>query len=216
MLPGVASAGSVELKALRLDSTSARTELVLSLSAPADHSLFSLTRPDRIVVDVDHAGLKAVLPAGQGVVASLRSGMHDGNLRLVLDLNAHATPRSFLRQGSAGPELVIDLYPAGVTPDASPATVAPMAVAVTPPPSTPERSPAAPAHSRDIVVAIDDGHGAWAVESSGRTHHPARLDQEVERGQHGLTQGLVRHHRGGSRSPGSDSRSSPVGWLRIA
>ena len=158
LVPLSAFAAGVELKALRLDATPARTELVLSLSAPTDHSLFSLTRPDRIVVDVDHAGLKAVLPEGEGLVSGMRSGMHDNSLRLVLDLNSRATPRSFLRQGAAGPELVIDLYPAGAVPDAGAASAVP-AVAAAPSEDTAARAPAAPAHTRDIVVAIDAGHG---------------------------------------------------------
>ena len=148
--PAYALSAHVELNALRLDTTPARTELVLSLSAPTEHSLFSLTKPDRIVIDVDHADLRGALPPGQGLVASLRSGMHEDNLRLVLDLNARATPRSFLRQGSGGPELVIDLYPAGapaVQPAAAPA------------PASSNLTPAPPVHSRDIVVAIDAGHG---------------------------------------------------------
>ena len=145
----------VELGALRLDASPARTELVLSLSAPTEHSLFTLVRPDRIVIDVDGAILKAALPAGQGLVSALRSGMHDNNLRLVLDLTGHATPRSVLRQGVAGPELVIDLYPA-VAPAANPI---PVVAAVVPAANSASLTPAPPLHSRDIVVAIDAGHG---------------------------------------------------------
>ena len=146
----------VQLEGLRLDATAARTELVLSLSAVTEHSLFSLSHPDRIVIDVDRATLKAGLPAGQGLVSALRSGMHDDNLRLVLDLTAHATPRSLLRQGVSGPELVIDLYTAGA-PAAEPATVAiaPVVAAA----NNASTTPPAPVHSRDIVVAIDAGHG---------------------------------------------------------
>ena len=153
------AAAPVQLNAARLDASAARTELVLSLSAPVEHSLFTLSHPDRIVIDVDGATLKAPLPAGQGLVDKLRSGMHDGDLRLVLDLAAHATPRSFLRQGPLGPELVVDLYPAGVSPDAGAVSTAPAVVAVAPAADSVSRSPAAPAHSRDIVVAIDAGHG---------------------------------------------------------
>lgn len=144
----------VELDALRLDATPARTELVLSLSAVTEHSLFTLVHPDRIVIDVDNAALKAALPAGQGIVSALRSGMHDNNLRLVLDLSGHATPRSILRQGASGPELVIDLYPAGA-PVLEPVTL----TAAAPAADTASLTPPPPAHSRDIVVAIDAGHG---------------------------------------------------------
>ena len=151
--------GAVQLNAARLDASATRTELVLSLSAPVEHSLFTLSHPDRIVIDVDGAALKTALPAGQGLVDDLRSGMHDGNLRLVLDLAARATPRSLLRQGAAGPELVVDLYPAGVSPDAGAVSAVPAVAAAAPAVDTVGRAPAAPAHSRDIVVAIDAGHG---------------------------------------------------------
>ncbi len=151
----LASPNHVALGVLRLDVTPARTELVLSLSAPTEHSLFTLSHPDRIVIDVDHTDLKTALPAGQGLVSSLRSGMHEDKLRLVLDLNNRTTPRTYLRQGANGPELVIDLYASGA-PAALPATVA--AVAAAPAADTASRAPA-PIHSRDIVVAIDAGHG---------------------------------------------------------
>ena len=151
----LASPNHVALGALRLDVTPARTELVLSLSAPTEHSLFTLSHPDRIVIDVDRADLKATLPVGQGLVSSLRSGMHEGNLRLVLDLNDRATPRTYLRQSAAGTELVVDLYPNGAVPAAVPVTAA---VAAAPAADTVSRAPA-PIHSRDIVVAIDAGHG---------------------------------------------------------
>ena len=151
----LASPNHVALGALRLDVTPARTELVLSLSAPTEHSLFTLSHPDRIVIDVDRVDLKATLPAGQGLVSSLRSGMHEGNLRLVLDLNDRATPRTYLRQSAAGTELVVDLYPNGAVPAAVPVTAA---IAAAPAADTVNRAPA-PIHSRDIVVAIDAGHG---------------------------------------------------------
>ena len=145
---------SVQLDAARLDADAARTELVLSLSAPTAHSLFTLTRPDRIVIDVDGARLNTGLPVGKGVVTDVRSGIHAGNLRLVLDLNARATPRSFLRRSAAGSELVVDLFPAGSAPAAS---AHPPAMSDQVPPV--DTTPAAPVHSRDVVIAIDAGHG---------------------------------------------------------
>jgi N-acetylmuramoyl-L-alanine amidase len=154
----LAAKAPVALTALSLDATPARTELVLSLSAPTEHSLFSLSKPDRIVLDVDDTSLKTPLPPGQGLVDALRSGAHEGNLRLVLDLNARATPRSFLRQTAAGPQLVIDLYPPGPVVTAATAPVAPVVSAPVPHPVS-KAPAAAPEHSRDIVVAIDAGHG---------------------------------------------------------
>lgn len=146
-----AAAAPVDVTAVHLSAQGARTELVLSLSASTQHTLFSLSQPNRIVIDVDDAHLSAALPAGAGVVTSLRSAPHDGTLRLVMDLNTRAMPQSFLRQGPAGPELVVDLTAPG-TAAASPVAViapAPVSIATT----------VVPRHGRDIVVAIDAGHG---------------------------------------------------------
>ena len=154
---GIAAPTPVKVGAVQLDASPARTELVLSLSSPAEHTVFSLTHPDRIVVDVDNAQLAAALPAGHGVISALRSGAHGDSLRLVLDLTTHATPRSFLREGPAGPEIVIDLFSAGQSAGAAPVAALPAASAPAVAPAS--FTPPAPERPRDIVVAIDAGHG---------------------------------------------------------
>ena len=149
-----ASSATVAVKSVQLTGDATHAELVLSLSANAEHTLFTLSQPNRIVLDVDDAELKGALPPGRGVVSALRSAAHDDKLRLVLDLNTRAMPQSFLRQGAAGPELVVEMTAPGATPLASapaPASAAPTAPVIT--------APAAPNHGRDIVVAIDAGHG---------------------------------------------------------
>src|SRR5579859_5412133 len=137
MWPAVAGAAtaSVDVTAVHLTSQGLRTELVLSLSAPTQHSVFTLSQPNRIVIDVDDAHLVSTLPAGIGAVANLRSAPHDGTLRLVLDLNTRAMPQSFLRQGASGPEIVVDI----TTPGAAPAIAA-----VPSPASAPGPVPIAP------------------------------------------------------------------------
>ncbi|HEY1991169.1 MAG TPA: N-acetylmuramoyl-L-alanine amidase [Gammaproteobacteria bacterium] len=154
----LASAGSapVDVTAVHLSSQGARTELVLSLSASTPHSLFTLSQPNRVVIDVEGARLSAALPSGSGAVSSLRSAPHDGTLRLVMDLNSRATPQSFLRQGPSGPELVVDLTGPGAAPAPVPASAS--VAAGTPAPAA-AVTPALPHHGRDIVVAIDAGHG---------------------------------------------------------
>ena len=160
----VAASAPVLVGGVHLSASDARTELVLSLTGPVEHTLFTLSQPDRIVIDVDNAELHANLPAGRGLVGSLRSGMHDDKLRLVLDLTGRAMPQSFVRNGPNGPELVVDLLPEGgaaAAGTAQPSLQAPAPVSVTPSivPATPTAPPAAPTHGRDIVVAIDAGHG---------------------------------------------------------
>jgi N-acetylmuramoyl-L-alanine amidase len=149
-----AASAPVNVTAVHLTVAGARTELVLSLSAPTDHTVFTLSQPNRVVIDVDDARLVGSLPAGAGSVMSLRSAPHEESLRLVMDLNTRAMPQSFLRNGASGPELVVDL----TTPGAAPA--APVVAMASPASALPAPVvPAAPQHGRDIVVAIDAGHG---------------------------------------------------------
>lgn len=149
-----ASSATVTVKSVQLTGDATHAELVLSLSGNAEHTLFTLSQPNRIVLDVDDAELKGALPPGRGVVSALRSAAHDDKLRLVLDLNTRAMPQSFLRQSAAGPELVVEMTAPGATPLAS--APAPVSAAPTAPVIT---APAMPNHGRDIVVAIDAGHG---------------------------------------------------------
>ena len=156
----LAASAPVQVSGAQLTADAAHTELVLSLSGPTPHTLFTLSQPDRIVIDVTDAQLHAALPAGRGVISALRSAQHDDDVRLVLDLTGRATPKSFLRDGPTGSELVVDIYPAGAK-AAAPATAMPVAAVSTPAATvaaTPV-TPTAPAHGRDIVVAIDAGHG---------------------------------------------------------
>lgn len=150
-----ASSATVTVKSVQLAGDATHAELVLALSGSAEHTLFTLSQPNRIVLDVDDAELKAALPPGRGVVSALRSAAHDDKLRLVLDLNTRALPQSFLRQTASGPELVVEMTAPGATPLASmpaPAsTPVPAAAIIT--------APAMPSHGRNIVVAIDAGHG---------------------------------------------------------
>jgi len=89
LLPAVlASAATVEN--IRIWSDEGRTRVVLDLSTPADHKIFTLRGPDRIVVDLTQSKLAnglANLPSGNGAVNEIRSGLRaDGGLRVVLDL----------------------------------------------------------------------------------------------------------------------------------
>jgi N-acetylmuramoyl-L-alanine amidase len=132
---------------IRLWAEDGKTRVVLDLSAPADHTLFTLPRPDRVVVDVRGSRLAErliSLPAGDGHVRAIRVGRRGGDdLRIVLDLDRAVRPHSFSAgpKGRYGDRLVIDLAEPGV----------PQAV------KTVRREAAAP--PRDLVIAIDPGHG---------------------------------------------------------
>ena len=143
-----------ELQAIRVSAGPETTRVVLDLSAAADHRVFELANPDRLVVDLPHtaAASSLQLPEARGGIASVRTGSRPkGELRVVLDLTRRVQSKSFLLppEGAYGHRLVIDLEPAGRA-----ATVRRHTE------STPERG-------RDLIVAIDAGHGGKDPGASG-------------------------------------------------
>jgi N-acetylmuramoyl-L-alanine amidase len=158
---GALAAKPITIKDVRLWAGPDGTRLVFDLSAPADHSVLTLDNPDRVVVDIPAAVLESerVLPEGQGFVKQLRAAAQpNGDLRVVVDLTGPAQPKTFsvAPQQSYGHRLVLDLTASKGTVAASPQSP-PSAVKV-----------AADAHGRDIVVAIDAGHGGVDPGSVGK------------------------------------------------
>ncbi|MCC5868097.1 MAG: N-acetylmuramoyl-L-alanine amidase [Gammaproteobacteria bacterium] len=150
---GSAAAASTEVQNVRLWSGPEGTRVVLDLSRPAEHSLFTLQGPDRVVVDIRGATLAGSLPQASGSVRALRSARQpDGALRVVLDLASSAQPRSFLLPPNEtyGHRLVIDL--------------APREQAARPV----KRQPAPQGRGRDLVIAVDPGHGGEDPGAIGR------------------------------------------------
>jgi N-acetylmuramoyl-L-alanine amidase len=107
--------------------------------------LLVLRNPDRVVLDVVGARLAGAshTPAGAGAVKQVRMARRpSGELRIVLDLNRPIQAKSFLTVPNAryGYRLVIDL--AGTTGA-----------------ETPVKVQHARPDARDLVIAIDAGHG---------------------------------------------------------
>ena len=142
MLP----AHAVDVRAVRLWAGPDSTRVVLDLSGSAQHSLQLLKNPDRVVLDV--AGARLVRGAraaqtGAGVVRQVRMARRSsGELRIVLDLARPIQAKSFLAipNDHYGYRLVIDL---GVNPGVE----------------TPVKVEHARPDARDLIIAIDAGHG---------------------------------------------------------
>jgi N-acetylmuramoyl-L-alanine amidase len=163
---GSGVAFAAEVRAVRLSATETGTRVVLDLSAPVKHKAFLLDAPGRVVLDVARSSLKSrALPEPEGVVTTLRSGKLPNNgLRLVFEVQGPVTfdVATVRPAGDAGHRLILDI--------AGRAT--PRTVSVTPPPPA---QPVAirPAHApsdsgRDIVIAIDAGHGGVDPGASGK------------------------------------------------
>jgi N-acetylmuramoyl-L-alanine amidase len=159
LLTQSAGAGATSaLKSVALESPSdSGTRIVLSLSGAPAQSVFTLNNPDRLVIDLPATRLATGvrMPAPAGPVKSLRSGSQPKQtLRLVLELTRPLSPTvSGTTDASGGRQLVIEL--GNVAP---PAPAAP----------TPVRAAHAPAETdRDVIVAVDAGHGGQDPGASG-------------------------------------------------
>lgn len=142
---------AVDVHDVRLWRAPDHTRIVFDLTGPAEHRLLTLENPDRIVLDVSAASLKAslaTLDLTNTPISLVRSAVRDGNdLRVVFDVTEGVDPRSFALKASAqtGERLVLDLYDR--TPGKKPAV------------AEVRKSATSDAGRRNIIIAIDAGHG---------------------------------------------------------
>jgi len=153
-VPGLAVAAKyagAAVKTIRLSADTGYVRLVFDLDGIADHSLFTLHNPERVVLDnkktkMSH-GMVDQLQANS-LIKGIRSGVRKKNdLRVVFDLSEKVSPRSFLLSpsGKSGHRLVIDLQ------------------------STKKSVRAKKTVKRDVIVAIDAGHGGKDPGATGRS-----------------------------------------------
>ena len=131
-----------------------KVRLVLDLSGPHEHKIFQLTGPDRIVIDLKNAALKASLDGladDSSEILRIRSGRRNKtDLRLVVETRATMSYSSFPMAPNSEvshDRLVIDLQRPQST------------VAVSSKPSVVKKADVYETAQRDIIIAIDAGHG---------------------------------------------------------
>lgn len=204
LVPSLVNAAVVE--SMRLWAAPDHARLVFDLSGAAGANVFSLDNPARLVIDLDDTEMAtdaSTLPLSDSAIDAVRTGTRDdGGLRVVLELNRVITPRHFTLAPNEqyGHRLVVDLeYPgesavenpidpieamireqeiqaqritaqaqASAPPDAPIAEQAPVAV-----------QPAQPHPRRDIIIAVDPGHGGedpGAIGPSGTREKDVVLD----------------------------------------
>jgi N-acetylmuramoyl-L-alanine amidase len=143
------SAMAGQVSGFRVWADPDKTRAVLDLSDKSEYRLFTLKNPDRVVIDLDASTVNTRLELDKehsGVIAGVRHGRPDSKtLRVVLDLSESAELKSFLLEptGQYGHRLVVDLF------SASKRQSSPKQVKVAYQPAT----------NRDIVIAVDAGHG---------------------------------------------------------
>lgn len=140
---------ATQIRNARLWRSDDKLRLVFDLSGPVQYKTFSLSAPERLIIDLSGANLSgdfSQLSLGNTVIRSIRSGhFGQGDTRIVLDLSGPVQLNSFLLppQDGQGHRLVLDLK-----------TAAPLQIAAAP------ESPVDKAHpKRDIIVVVDPGHG---------------------------------------------------------
>lgn len=144
----VASANAATVRDVHVQTEGGKTRVVFDLDAPAKHTVMNLAGPDRVVIDLAASTLKARLgavPLTGTQISSIRSAVRDKtDLRIVLDMRSRVTPRSYLSntKGKAT-QLIVEL-PGAVS------AAAPQVV---------KKADEPIAKLRDLVIAIDAGHG---------------------------------------------------------
>ena len=161
--PPAASAATSVL-GMRMFDAAGHTRVVFDLSGPVAYNLFSLRRPDRVVLDFKDVAFRAELENGfrknRRIVRVRHSGRGKDVHRVVFDLRRPARTRSFLLQpiGRRGHRLVLDFGRAQKLAGAVGSRVTPV----------PGESKPKTVRLRDVVVAIDAGHGGKDPGAVGR------------------------------------------------
>jgi N-acetylmuramoyl-L-alanine amidase len=144
---------AAELRGVQLSAGTDSAQVTLDLSGSATQKVFLLDHPDRVVIDLPHTRLAGGVrvPAVAGVVTAVRFGAQPhGTLRMVVQLRSALPAHSTWGQGEQGRRLVLTLgqpVVAAAVPDRAP------------PPVVVRATHAPGEGDRDVVIAVDAGHG---------------------------------------------------------
>ncbi|WP_411794943.1 N-acetylmuramoyl-L-alanine amidase [Halomonas sp. A29] len=176
-------AQAAQVDNIRLWAAPDHARLVFDLSADAPANVFTLDNPRRLVIDLEQSRLEtdlASLNLEGSAITAVRSGARDGGgLRVVLELSREVEPRHFSLppNDQYGHRLVVDMEYPGESAVQNPidpieAMIREQEIAANrhrsgsseadAPRIDPEvvaQQPAAPHPRRDIIIAIDPGHG---------------------------------------------------------
>jgi N-acetylmuramoyl-L-alanine amidase len=161
-------ANQATIDGVRVRQSPERTRIVFDVSQPIEHTVFALNNPRRLVIDVKDAEIKTSfndLKLGTTPIMQMRSAVRDGDdLRIVLDLKDRVKPRSFVLKPilQYGDRLVVDLYTADQQ-------VAPVV----------QKSDLISMQMRDVIVAIDAGHGGEDPGAVGKVRGKDLYEKDV-------------------------------------
>ncbi|MBM6549720.1 N-acetylmuramoyl-L-alanine amidase [Marinomonas ostreistagni] len=141
---------AAQVKDIRVGTQSGSTRLVFELSGAAEHRMFPLSNPDRVVLDVSDADISQSVVNDLKALSSdalmrVRYAKRNNGLRFVLDLSQKVKAKSTVlaASGEYGPRIMVELeYGASQSSTNVIKSLASISNG-----------------KRDIVVVIDPGHG---------------------------------------------------------
>ena len=143
------AAGWVRVTHARIEQEPGKTRLLLDLDGSSEHNLFMLRKPERVVIDLPNTSLAKGVNFKQKLKAPVNRIRHavrnDSGLRIVLDVSRPGLQvRSFKNKSGnpASQQLVIELIDEKLAASGPVKTVK-----------------QAPRKKRDLIIAIDAGHG---------------------------------------------------------
>jgi N-acetylmuramoyl-L-alanine amidase len=154
-------AGQAAVKNVRMWPAPDRTRVVFDVDGPLEHTLFILNNPARVVVDLRDTSLASKVDRptkADKLLSSIRhASRNHRDLRVVFDLRKPVRPRSFLLKPNKqyGYRLVVDLYDKGDAKESLKESIK-------------RAAPRSPSKLRDLIVAIDAGHGGEDPGTIGR------------------------------------------------
>ncbi len=161
---GIAEAqqSSRYLERVRIREAPDYTRVVFDISAAVQYEIFTLENPHRVVIDLKNTRANVdfdprMVAVGRRMLVDLRAAPREDDYRIVLDVKQPLKPNGFTLKPVApyGHRLVVDLYSASKKPKS---VVVPK-----------------PDGRRDIIIAIDAGHGGEDPGALG----PDRVNEKI-------------------------------------
>ena len=161
----VSAHAATELRGVRIESETEATQIRIDLSAATPTRWFVLEQPRRLVVDLANTNKpKKALPSASGPVRALRAGPQaNGDLRLVFEIDPAAQLQPV---GLSGPSNRTAALTFSLTSTSLPSRAG--SPAVDAPLKEVKAAHAPPSSGREVIVAIDAGHGGQDPGAIGR------------------------------------------------
>jgi len=178
------NAWSTTIEGLRLSQSNQDTRLVFDLDSNVQYKIFTLANPDRIVIDLKktHKTSTFTIPKLTGsLIDDIRYATDKNKLRIVLDLD-HAVKfdsQTLKPSQQHSYRLVVDLHDSIGKAKTAKKFVTPKQAELVMPKTKPviaRKKPSTSIAKRDIVIAIDAGHGG---KDSGALGYSGSKEKDI-------------------------------------